>query len=322
MRERYKVFDTLKGVSILAVILIHVTANYMDTNEYLPLLLNQLSKFAVPVFFIVSGWGMSVSKNVSNNYLNFLKKQINKLVIPFLFWSVIYFLLDLIILGKQFEILDFLTSLVLGSSYYHMYFIPLLFCFYLIFPIFKKFRQSKVMFLGCLLVTMSSQALGHNGVLFFGLDINLLNWIFYFEFGVWLGYKFIDKRTFIRKYRLVAVFTFLISLLLLYMEWTFVGNITAMRWGILIYTISIITLFIGFNIENQILTNLGQISFNIYLIHPLIIILILKFFEELNLHTNLKILIVWGIVVILSVLYNKFVVDIKSKITNHVTRLR
>lgn len=49
--KRYENFDSLRGIAIIGVVLIHITAPLTVENNFIGLLLNQLSRFAVPVFF-------------------------------------------------------------------------------------------------------------------------------------------------------------------------------------------------------------------------------------------------------------------------------
>ncbi|NFE81275.1 acyltransferase family protein, partial [Clostridium sporogenes] len=67
MKKRIESMDILKSLSTLAVIMIHVSASAInnsqfDTNIYkFSLILNQLSRFSVPVFIFLSGMGLTLS---------------------------------------------------------------------------------------------------------------------------------------------------------------------------------------------------------------------------------------------------------------------
>ncbi len=52
--SRITEFDFLKGCAIFAVLFIHITANQVDQTPFL--IINGLSRFYVPVFFLISGF--------------------------------------------------------------------------------------------------------------------------------------------------------------------------------------------------------------------------------------------------------------------------
>src|SRR5258706_27456 len=62
-KKRDLAIDSLRTISILAVVLIHTTTRTLEASGYdlnsfsLTLILNQLSRFAVPLFFMISGLG-------------------------------------------------------------------------------------------------------------------------------------------------------------------------------------------------------------------------------------------------------------------------
>src|SRR5690242_5000258 len=90
--------DVLRLVSILAVLLIHTTTRTLEISHYdlvnnlFTLFLNQASRFAVPLFFLISGFVLEVS-NKPIKYITFLKKRLGKIFIPYIFWSLIYYFL-------------------------------------------------------------------------------------------------------------------------------------------------------------------------------------------------------------------------------------
>ena len=61
MSKRYEKFDILRAFAILAVVLIHITAPLATDEDIFSIVLNQVSRFAVPVFFILSGWGLTAT---------------------------------------------------------------------------------------------------------------------------------------------------------------------------------------------------------------------------------------------------------------------
>lgn len=137
--------DTLRVAAIAAVILIHsttTTLQYLDHNVnigFISLFLNQSARFAVPLFFLISGFLLELNYRNNVSYSIFFKRRASKILIPFIFWSLFYFLIGN---GLDFKSLlsnKFLEVLLEGKASYHLYFIPILIIFYLLFPILHKF---------------------------------------------------------------------------------------------------------------------------------------------------------------------------------------
>lgn len=91
MRQRYHSMDALRGLAILAVLMIHITSSYVGSS-YSAMFLNQISRFAVPTFLVLSGWGLTISGRISVNFWKYIWKQAKKLLIPYFLWSIAYWL--------------------------------------------------------------------------------------------------------------------------------------------------------------------------------------------------------------------------------------
>lgn len=89
---RYFYIDLLRVVSAFNVVLLHATAYkiYEVTGDYWNefVVLNSFTRFAVPVFFMVSG-AVGVRENFS---LSDLVRRIARISLPLIFWSVMYYI--------------------------------------------------------------------------------------------------------------------------------------------------------------------------------------------------------------------------------------
>ena len=115
--------DALRVIAIIAVILIHTTTKSLQAIDHnvtlapFTLFLNQFARFAVPLFFLISGFVLELNyKKLS--IITFFKKRALRVIVPFVVWSLIYN--------------------YIGESSYHLYFVPTLIIFYLAFPILHK----------------------------------------------------------------------------------------------------------------------------------------------------------------------------------------
>jgi surface polysaccharide O-acyltransferase-like enzyme len=131
------VVDLLRTIAILAVILIHTSTKVLVLFKFdlvhhpLTLFLNQASRFAVPLFFLISAFVLELNYPQNFNYFSYLKKRFSRLFLPYLFWSFIYYFFV-----YTYHTQNFASTLFYGTASYQLYFIPALFIFYLIFPLF------------------------------------------------------------------------------------------------------------------------------------------------------------------------------------------
>lgn len=101
-KKRVEYFDVLRGVAIICVIAIHAFSNFdiSESNKlsyHLAIVWRQIIGYAVPLFLAISGYFLS-KKDVStkSNYIAFLKKQIPRVYLPMLIWSVPIFMLSIV----------------------------------------------------------------------------------------------------------------------------------------------------------------------------------------------------------------------------------
>src|SRR5260221_14613224 len=88
--------DFLRVISILAVVMIHTTTRHLEITHYdlvnnsFTLLLNQISRFAVPLFFMVSGFALEISYSPIG-VKKYFKKRVGRILFPYLICSFIYY---------------------------------------------------------------------------------------------------------------------------------------------------------------------------------------------------------------------------------------
>jgi peptidoglycan/LPS O-acetylase OafA/YrhL len=162
-RPYVKAVDALRVLSILGVLLIHTTTKVLEITHYnlldyqVTLFLNQFARFAVPLFFIISGFVLELNYNFHSSYWSYLKKRVSRILIPYLFWSLIYYYF-IYTLNRD----NLVTAILTGSASYQLYFIPTLCIFYLVFPflhrIYKFFANVPVLtILGILQIWLMNQ---------------------------------------------------------------------------------------------------------------------------------------------------------------------
>lgn len=147
-KKRFDEFDAFRLFAAICVVIIHVSASAMgkfQTGSHLQLLItiiNGLALFAVPGFIAISGLTIHLSYQSKPFILkDFFKKRIVTLAIPYIAWTLIYYLDQLYFSRAAFSINDFLRHLLLGTAFYHLYFMPIIFQFYLLYPLFNRLLQ-------------------------------------------------------------------------------------------------------------------------------------------------------------------------------------
>ena len=187
--------NIFKGVAMVAVIILHVIPIlYVFWSPYPPfspqahflIALDQINRFCVPMFILLSGYLLSLNYESSiAGVINFYKRRLLKLLPLYLFWWLV-------------------IKLTVPDVGYHLYFVPLIFQLYLLFPIlFFLVKKFPVIFVLLVLIFQ----------LYFLQFLSELNWsdqkqyqyftswVFYFVTGIVICLHE-DQ---IRKFRLIPV---------------------------------------------------------------------------------------------------------------------
>lgn len=145
-KERIDYLDLFRCFSILAVIIIHATSQPMvkldiDSTFYpIYFVLNSGSQFAVPSFLFLSAVVLFYNYGdrwEAKSWIGFFRKRLTFIIIPYLLWSVFYFVLVAYFNHTGFDAdspRQFLDKLLHGTNYAHLYYIIVIVQFYVLFP--------------------------------------------------------------------------------------------------------------------------------------------------------------------------------------------
>ena len=143
--ERLYYIDVLKSLAIIAVIVIHVSGSLFYMYSKIPLewwmignIFDSSARWAVPVFFMCSGALLLKSREKISI---FLKKRIPKILIPLLFWSLVYFIWNhkLSFDISKSDIIAEMKKIISGPNVPHLWFLYSILGLYLITPILSSF---------------------------------------------------------------------------------------------------------------------------------------------------------------------------------------
>jgi surface polysaccharide O-acyltransferase-like enzyme len=140
--------SNLRLIALYAVIILHTTSLLLMQHGKVPMadwltadFLNALVRFAVPVFVMITG---ALSLHREYEIGSFLKKRLSRVIVPFLFWSLIYigysWYNEEITFGNDvwLNIKQVLHLLKYGSSY-HLWYVYMLIGLYFFIPVIGKF---------------------------------------------------------------------------------------------------------------------------------------------------------------------------------------
>ncbi len=156
----------LRIFSTFSVIVLHVAAIYVMRFEKYPLTIWKISnmidssvRFCVPVFLMISG---ALLLNKEENLSFFLKRRFKRIVIPFLFWWLVYFFYNYWDFIRSESFVSILAKAYFGfmrGISYHFWYVYLILGLYLFVPVLRRWtvRASKNelhYFLGIWLLTL------------------------------------------------------------------------------------------------------------------------------------------------------------------------
>ena len=305
--QRNLYFDNLRGIAILMVVAIHtfIACEFDNFQSICAISMREIFNLAVPLFLAISGFFIGRKKFESNyQIITFWKKQIPKVYIPTLFWSILY--LTLALYHQQSLLKNILVFLLCGYSIY--YFIALIIQCYLLLPFIQKKMLNYEMggvILGLSLICVA--VISYTSITRFPLIVfagPVIVWLIFFWIGV-----FLSRRE--RDYKIGKIFIgVLLSFVLMLIETKYRHEATGGGYGIkpssFIFSFLMILLLFSKRIEhkyvkdkviNKALIVVGDYSFSIYLIHCFVITIVFHFVTISNW------IVRWTIVVAITMLF-------------------
>lgn len=304
-KERVIYFDILNIIAIIAVVAMHCNG-IVHTNPNIrawksSLIVECLMYWAVPIFMMLSG---ATLMNYREKYdtKTFFKKRLVKVLIPFIFWTIImfvwkYYTKQLVLDNYSLKSLisAFLTNKEEGTYYFMFEILSI----YIIMPLLslltkKEYRKTLWYIVGAFFILNS---LIHNILIFCDIEHSSLitvpigNYAIYVIFGYLLSSEELSKKQRICIY-IGAIVGLLFRYFTTYCFSIETGKVVRKTWGyfswhciLLAIAVFIFTKRINFKKINQnetakkILANIASCSFGIFLIHTIVKYYVLKFFN-------------------------------------------
>jgi peptidoglycan/LPS O-acetylase OafA/YrhL len=343
MINRIYTIDYLRGVLAFLIMVYH----YMSWQEFLlpdaTSFLTRSSLYGVSLFFIISGFSLTVTYYERFTYINFTLiidywlKRFSR-IYP-LFWLIVSTYLILVYFGGKdfpsfieiisnftvtFALFPTLSGLTAGS-----WSIGIEIVFYIFFPFLIYFlhqfkRLISGIFIIFILLSMyiSSYEMYSDCIEdgYWKIYMNLMNHVYFFIFGMLIALVYLHKKNwfFANRFLLISGILFIVILFKFY---PLEGNIVTLLWqenriffSVCIFTLFILVLIYNSHIDNtkvinKILNYFGDISYTLYLLHPIIYLIVSHFFKSSSIVKSI-------IMIILTVLVSTivhFVYEIKMK---------
>ena len=187
-QQRNASADILKVLSIFSVVFIHgssivpVSSSNYDVSNTVISLTTHVFRFCVPVFIFL--WAYFTEKSVLKTGKDNSIKRISKLLIPFFFWSSVYFLYTANF--KELTLASIITKHWVGYGWSGQYYFVILFQLIFLFGIIRKFSLSLIKYRSWIIVgsTIFYCLISYSN----WFDIGIIGKMSYRPFFYWLPY--------------------------------------------------------------------------------------------------------------------------------------
>lgn len=214
---RQNQYDILRIFAMVAVVFIHAVTSKTSSFQQLILM---MAGIAVPIFFFLSGGFLLNKYNILDNLKNYYKKRFFKIIMPLIFFEIIYFAFTFLVTGgfredsynKFIELINgWLNSGIPGMGF-HLWFMNAIVPFYLLAPLLITLRKKniKIYCAIAILWIIFSECNYYFGLIYFPWYLAFLNYISYMMLGD-IVKNIVMPRIKVNRIIFIVVFAILIS---------------------------------------------------------------------------------------------------------------
>lgn len=299
--------NDMRLLAAIAIIFVHVSQPFAtllkekDLIEWwTPNLYLSINMWGVPVFVMISGALLLTLEREYSSFSSFYKKRLNRLLLPVMFWTIIYLIVHYFkskTLGIPFGFHELQQMLLQGRPYYHMWYLYMVPGLYLVTPYIKKIiknsTRKELIILAFILMMLSNIATIYTDP--HSQPVFILMFPFYL--GYFLTGYLISTSEIKIPVKYLIIFFIILAISIIIGEYNFPDHFKT-NFSITMIVMSITLMFIVKKIHNKIPINskirnkLATFSLGAYLIHPVVLAVIRKMhYFGLNTEHNLWILI-------------------------------
>lgn len=274
IQTRIQWLDMVRGICILAVIAIHVLFILipLGTNLKFFILINNLLRFPVGIFLVLTGAFLSKNSAQKKPYRSTLTRKLINIYIPYLIICTIF------AAYTRLSVVEFFTGAMTGRLMVPYYYLIVLAQLYLIFPLLKAMSPSSFFLPIAAAVSITSHLTGVGKEL--GGFPLALPYLFYFAYGVKNSKNITGVPNHKQISRVVLVIFLFVVLNLQYPEYLLNLNF--------FYTIATFELLNIYRNRLQkipgsgLLSHIGKNSLWIYLVHFPVVFVVIHTIRTLN----------------------------------------
>lgn len=311
----------LKGFMALGIVLHHIS-KWVTTGEEFSNF-GYMGTYIVSVFFFLSGYGLYIQNEQKENYLKkFLMKRLSKILIPFLIITILHLIYRNVRHGQELSFRYFIDLLKNGETViYNGWFIDIIILMYIFFYISFRVFSNKTMailvntifviFYIVLAIKLGYGFWWYNNSLPFVLGLiwaknknyidEILNKYYFSILVCTTGLLFISHQYnfILKKLHLVDIYSYVLV--------TNLDNV--------IFTIFSVLIIRKINFSNKYLLHLGNISFELYMIHGMIMAILGDYFATSRINDVIFTVLVLIVSIFLAWLLNSVIKKINIKTT-------
>ncbi len=303
--------DYMRFIACLAVMIVHITATgvtgyiYGSLPHIVSLMVNRSFKFTTPIFIFLSGVTSFYSyRKKEFKYMPFIIKRLEKVLIAYFVWCVIYYAVYIKLGFYSFDISFFIKSVLLGTMSYHLYFVIIITQMYIVGPMFYKLLKSSNKKILILIVSAIITVLCAEYIRFENSDRLFLKYMFFYMLGIFVTLEYDNFILWINKFKVLITAGYVIISVLYTMVSYYNLTIYMFVW----FAFSIFSVFfiyyVGLIMKKSLdkvysfIKLFGQSSYYIYLMHPLVLTLMILYTDKYGILSITKRLIIYSATVI------------------------
>ncbi|NLJ57744.1 MAG: acyltransferase [Tissierellia bacterium] len=308
VKNRSKLYelDYMRFVACFAVMIVHITAT--GVTEYisgsfpniLMLFLNRCLKFTTPVFIFLSGVTSFYSysnRNREFKYFDFLVRRLSKVLLAYFVWCLIYYNIY-IHFGYYTRDMSFFIDRVLhGTMSYHLYFVIIIVQMYIVGPVFYFILKNSEKKVPILIIAGIITYLSAEFIRFDLSDRLFLKYMVFYMLGIYVSMeqdkyiRWINKniKYIIAGYVIMSVIYTLVS----HYNWAYYTSVWFVFSSVSVFFVYSFGLLMKEKLSSiySFIKVFGQSSYYIYLMHPLILTIMIRYAERNFLSVTNKILL-------------------------------
>jgi surface polysaccharide O-acyltransferase-like enzyme len=208
--------DLIRCIAIVLIILVHTSgfpyqfynanitsldiANWFTVNAF-----DAFGMIGVPLFVMLTGALLLTPDKADEPLKVFYKKRLDRIALPFIFWTIVYFIWSFTVLGKPLSLYNVEQGL-LGGSYYHLWYLYLLMGLYAVTPIMRVLVKNlnRSLFSYLLILWFAGTVITPAIHTFTTFDFNPVMFIFFDSIGYFLLGIYLLSANFSRKTAITA----------------------------------------------------------------------------------------------------------------------